>query len=120
MTHVLPPNGSVLVPDELRFKGEDIGQLIAPVVYAHFLRFLCYYHLYDYRQYRKSLQNLKLSIEEKHFIANSIQESKAYNMLGIAFHLIGDTKSAKQAFMQSLELNPNDLNDAFDKLLLIG
>jgi hypothetical protein len=36
---------STLIPEELELEVVNNGHTMPPVVYSHFLRFLCYYHL---------------------------------------------------------------------------
>ncbi|XP_052075908.1 cyclic GMP-AMP synthase-like [Mytilus californianus] len=51
---------------------------------------------------------------------NSPLKGVSYNILGIAFQLMGDKESAKQAFMQSMRLYPyREYNTAYLRLSLI-
>lgn len=121
MVYVMFPFNSVIVPGELRIEEGVKRFLIPPVVYAHFLRFLCHYHLFNVRQCQDSLRDLQLTIEKKYCIANCYQGAISYNILGITFQLLGDKESVRQAFMQSLELEPDsNKNDASRRLELIG
>jgi hypothetical protein len=36
---------STLIPEELELEVAHIPSILTPVVYSHFLRFLCHYHL---------------------------------------------------------------------------
>lgn len=117
--NVILPTTSL--PIEMRTKGKNRTCIISPVVYAQFLRFLCHYHLNNTGQCWDSLRNLQLTIQESYFIANNFQQAQSYKMLGITFQLLGDSESAKQAFLRSLELFPDPtLNDASRRLSLIG
>ncbi|XP_052076787.1 uncharacterized protein LOC127714792 [Mytilus californianus] len=104
LDHVIFSSNSVLVPDEIRIEGEHNERFISPVVFTHFLRFLCHYHLNNTKQCRDFLQDLQLTIEENYFIANSLLKAISYSILGKTFQLIGDIESARRAFMQSFEL----------------
>ncbi|CAC5387569.1 unnamed protein product [Mytilus coruscus] len=105
---------STLIPNELQIMVKTQECVIPPVVYAHFLSFLCHYHLNNTSQCRDSIQDLQLTIEEKYFIADKIDEAVCYNILGIAFKLLRDEASANKAFMHSVRLNPNpDLRRLF-------
>lgn len=117
---ILPPH-SELVPNELRIHFDN-AYVLTPVVYAHFLRYLCYFHLYNNRRYLDAIRlNLISTIDENYLIANEFLKAISYNMLGITFELIGDSESATKAFMQSLELHPDPIvNDASKRLKLIG
>lgn len=89
---------SMLIPKEL-----ETGKmfLIPPVVYGHFLRFLCHYHLNNSRHYWDALGDLQLTIEENYFIETHSSEAVSYNILGISFQLVGDEESARQAFLRA-------------------
>ncbi|CAC5421958.1 unnamed protein product [Mytilus coruscus] len=89
--------------------------------YAYFLNFLCYYHLNDVRQCQDSLQGLQLVINEGYLMECPYKKSFAYNLLGVALQLLGDKESARHAFLQSVELWPNELyNSAVKRLLLMN
>ncbi|XP_063413733.1 uncharacterized protein LOC134696075 isoform X2 [Mytilus trossulus] len=95
---VIFKSDSMLVPKEL-----ETGEMyiIPPVVYRHFLRFLCHYHLRNSRQCREALEDLKLTIAENFFfIRNPLPEAYSYYILGISCQLVGDEESARQAFMR--------------------
>lgn len=115
-------SNSVLMPAEFQFEGynSECIRRVPPVVYAHFLLFLCHYHLNNTRQYQDSLLDLQLTIEKNYFIAYSLPKSTAYNMLGTIFQLLGDKESARQSFFKSIELDPDPTsNDAFMRLSFI-
>ncbi|XP_071127411.1 uncharacterized protein [Mytilus edulis] len=78
---------------------------IPPVVYGHFLSFLCHYHLNNVRECGNSLRDLQTTIFKNYFMRNEpISQSISYYCLGTANQLIGDHVSAKQAFNVTLEL----------------
>ncbi|XP_052076604.1 uncharacterized protein LOC127714574 [Mytilus californianus] len=107
-----------LQPDELQ---KEIYELIPPIVYSHFLRFLCHYHLKNSRQCWDSLRDLQLTIDENYFIATPIFKATSFYILGRSFQLLGDIESASQAFLQSIELNPyKRYNSSFRKVSLIS
>jgi hypothetical protein len=96
---------STLIPEELELEVVNDGHTIPPVVYSHFLRFLCYYHLNNINQCYNALADLQLTISEDYFISQSIQRSVSYNCLGVAFQLIGNHEMAKLSFLQAVELD---------------
>ncbi|XP_052076242.1 uncharacterized protein LOC127714241 [Mytilus californianus] len=108
--------GTRLVPDELHFHINGLP----PVVYAHFICFLCHFHLKNRRQTWNSLRDLQLTIEENFFIAIQAYKALSYNILGICFQLLGDIESARKAFLHSIELFSDELNDAYNLLFLIS
>ncbi|XP_071144945.1 cyclic GMP-AMP synthase-like [Mytilus edulis] len=100
---------SCLIPDELKLYAHNVsGALpVPPVVYLHFLKYLCHYHLDNVRNYQESLGDLHLTIEENYFISERFMKAGAYDCLGIAFLVVGDRDSARAAFGKSKELNPD-------------
>ncbi|XP_052077206.1 uncharacterized protein LOC127715224 [Mytilus californianus] len=94
---------------------------VAPVVYAHFLSFLCHYHLNNVRECRNSLRDLRWTITEDKFIGQDVTlKSTAYYCLGTALQIIGDNKSAKQVFQETAELYPHPrLIRPLEKLLFV-
>lgn len=53
-----------LLPIEFKLEGEATGYIFPPIVYAHFLYFLCHFHLNNHSQYHDALRDLQLTIEE--------------------------------------------------------
>ncbi|CAC5379842.1 unnamed protein product [Mytilus coruscus] len=107
-----------LIPDELQ---REVKLPIPPVVYAHLLCFLCHFHLNNSGQCWHSLRNLELTIEDTHIVATRVLKLECYTFLGISFQLVGDKESARQAFIQSTELFPDQENNiAFKMLSLIS
>ncbi|XP_052081006.1 uncharacterized protein LOC127718971 [Mytilus californianus] len=107
---------STIIPDELQINHKN-GRMIFPsTVFAYFLNCLCHYHLNNVRQCQDSLQGLEMTTdEEDYFIA------EAYNMLGIVLNLIGDRESARQAFLKSVEIQPDEsINSAGKRLLFMS
>ncbi|VDH98976.1 Hypothetical predicted protein, partial [Mytilus galloprovincialis] len=118
VNEVLFIENSSFTPNELLIGQNTTGFQIPPVVYAHSLRFLCYYQLTNISQCQHSLKDLQVTIDEDFFIANDSEKASSYNILGIIFHLVGDIPSAKQAFKKSVELYQDvDCNSAFRMLL---
>lgn len=108
---------SVLIPNEIKI---DIPCIIPPVVFAHFLCSLCYYHLKDDRQCQNSLEDLKLTIDENYFIAQFVEKANSHTLLGVLTQTIGDMDSARHAFMQSIKLFPDPVNNAYHRLELLN
>lgn len=100
---------SELIPDELQMEvGSEIYR--APsTAYAYFLNFLCHYHLNNTKQCYDSLQDLQLVIKGSYLIADRINKAQAYNLLGIIFTLLRDSKSARKAFLRSVNFLPDPL-----------
>ena len=96
---------STLIPEELELEVINDYHNIPPVVYSHFLRFLCYYHLNNINQCYIELADLQLTISEDYFIKSNIQRSNSCNCLGVAFQLIGNHEMAELSFLQAVELD---------------
>jgi tetratricopeptide (TPR) repeat protein len=99
---------STLFPEELELEVVNGGHYLPPVVYSHFLRFLCYYHLNNVNLCRNALTDLQLTISEDYFISNNGQRSISYNCLGVTFQLSGNHERAELSFQQAVELDTTD------------
>ncbi|VDI09413.1 Hypothetical predicted protein [Mytilus galloprovincialis] len=96
---------SLLIPNELQMEVENGVYFISSIVYAYFLMFLCHYHLNNFGQCLDCLHTLQLVIAEHYLIDKDSSFSllyASYDILGIAFQLLRDSESARQAFMQSV------------------
>ncbi|VDI56113.1 Hypothetical predicted protein [Mytilus galloprovincialis] len=98
---------SSLTPDELSMEGGNITYLFPSTAYAYFFSFLSHHHLNNVRQCQDSLEGLELVIAERYLIPNWNTED-AYTLLGIALELHGDKESARQAFLQSVEISEGE------------
>ncbi|CAC5414208.1 unnamed protein product [Mytilus coruscus] len=121
LDNVIFLKNSALVPDELDIDVHMMGTFhIPPVVYAHFLTFLCYYHLNNTRQCKICLRKLQSTVRKRNFIPNEYFDAISYLILGITFQLSGDIESARHAFRQSVRLEPRErLNTSLWRLSLI-
>lgn len=120
LNRVMFIRNSTLIPDELQIEVNTTPYVLPPVVYVHFIRFLCQYHLNNTIQCHSCLQDLQLTIEQEYFINDASEKARANNILGIGFQLIGDIESAKCAFIKSEELDSDaDFNNASWGLSLI-
>jgi hypothetical protein len=95
---------STLIPEELELEVVNGCHLLSPLIYSHFLRFLCYYHLNNINQCHSALADLQLTISEDYFISENLERSSSYNCLGVAFQLIGNHEMAELSFIQAVEL----------------
>ncbi|VDI55573.1 Hypothetical predicted protein [Mytilus galloprovincialis] len=110
---------STLTPEELLMEGWNNKYYIPSTAYAYFLSVLCHYHLNNVRHCQDSIQDLKLVIGERYLMSDVRSfTAEAYTLLGIALQLFGDKESARQAFLQSLEIYPDEsYNSAARRLL---
>ncbi|XP_076086787.1 cyclic GMP-AMP synthase-like receptor 2 [Mytilus galloprovincialis] len=111
-------DNSTLTPEELLMEGCNNEYYIPSTAYAYFLSVLCHYHLNDVRHCQDSIQDLKIVIGERYLMANVRITAEAYILLGIALQLFGDKESARQAFLQSLEIYPDESNNSAAMRLL--
>jgi hypothetical protein len=95
---------STLIPEELELEVVNDCHVLPLVVYSHFLRFLCYFHLNNINQCYKALADLQLTISEDYFISDNIERFSSYNCLRVAFQLIGNHEMAELSFLQAVEL----------------
>ncbi|XP_052083676.1 uncharacterized protein LOC127721004 [Mytilus californianus] len=111
---------SSLIPDELQIDVDVRGNLLPSVAYAHFLSFLCHYHLNNTKHYQESLGSLQLTIEEEYFIPGVGFKSLSYNCLGVALLIVGDDESARQMFTRSIKLFPEPFfNPSYKRLSMM-
>ncbi|XP_071147321.1 uncharacterized protein [Mytilus edulis] len=109
---------STLTPEELLMEEWNKRCFFPSTAYAYFLSVLCHYHLNDVRQCQDSIQHLKLVIGERYLMTDVRSIAEAYTLLGVALQLIGDTESARQAFLQSLEISPDESYNSASRRLL--
>ena len=109
---------STLIPEELELEVAHILHNIPPVVYSHFLSFLCHYHLNNVNQCYSALADLQLTISEDYFISGSVDRSISYNCLGVAYVLIRNHEMAERSFLQAIELDTT-YNCAWQRLYMI-
>ncbi|VDI64197.1 Hypothetical predicted protein [Mytilus galloprovincialis] len=109
---------STLTPEELVMEGWKGQYHIPSTAYAFFLSVLCHYHLNNVRQCQDSIQDLKLVIAERYLMSGVRFTAEAYTLLGIALQLFGDIESARKAFLQSLDISPDESRNSAAKRLL--
>ncbi|VDI36226.1 Hypothetical predicted protein [Mytilus galloprovincialis] len=111
---------SWLIPHELQMEVKYTNFSISSIVYAYFLQFLCHHHRNEFRQCQDCLHTLKLVIAEHYCIEGQITfKSAAYNILVIALQLSGDHEAARQAFIHSVDIFPNE-NTSIKRLELMS
>ncbi|CAC5400858.1 unnamed protein product [Mytilus coruscus] len=111
---------SSLIPGEIKLDAYHLAFVLPPVVYLHFLTFLCHYHLNNIRNYQKSLGVLRLTIEENYCIFGYMDKAAAYDCLGVAFLVVGDKESAREACLKSIQIFPDQvMNPSFKRLGMI-
>ncbi|CAG2244491.1 unnamed protein product [Mytilus edulis] len=78
-------------------------------------------HMHNTRNYQESLGDLRLTIEEDYFISDIALKAAAYDCLGVAFQIIGDTEAAREAFVKSTEIYPEQFyNRSFKRLAILN
>ena len=97
---------STLIPEELDLEVVNNVHILPPVVYSHFLLFLCHFHLSNVNQCYDSLKDLQLTISADYFIVGTIDRSNSYNCLGVAYRRIGKRALAERAFRQAIQIDP--------------
>ncbi|CAG2185799.1 unnamed protein product [Mytilus edulis] len=89
------------------------------IAYLHLLTFLCHKQMNNTRNYQESLGDLRLTIEEDYFMSDFYLKAAAFDCLGVAFQIIGDTEAAREAFVKSTEIFPDQLiNRSFQRLAI--
>ncbi|CAC5362684.1 unnamed protein product [Mytilus coruscus] len=110
---------SVLIPDELQIEVDGRPFFSSSSAYVCFLSFLCHYHLNNGIQCHNSLCNLRTVISKHFLIADPDLIASAYDLLGVALQLLGDTESARQSFSQSVEFYQDPFDNPAEKRLLL-
>ncbi|VDH98512.1 Hypothetical predicted protein [Mytilus galloprovincialis] len=101
---------SSIIPQELQLDVSERYTFFHPLPFAHFLSFLCYYHLHDISSCRQSLQRLQQAQKTSIiFIPNCLN---TVIMCGIAHQLMGDTYSARTAFQEAARHDENHFSTA--------
>ncbi|XP_063408830.1 uncharacterized protein LOC134692309 [Mytilus trossulus] len=93
---------SSIIPPELHLDVQIFPALIPPKPYAHFLRFLCYYHLHDLTACTHDL--LKLQKTSLEFELNE-WKMFALILLGTAYQVSGEIDRARELFLYIAELD---------------
>ncbi|VDI56111.1 Hypothetical predicted protein [Mytilus galloprovincialis] len=109
---------STLTPEELLMEGWNKTYIIPSTAYVYFLSALCHYHLNNVSHCQDSIQDLKLVIRERYLMSNVRSTAEAYTLLGIVLQLVGDKESARQAFLQSFEICPDESHNSAVRRLL--
>ncbi|XP_052083354.1 uncharacterized protein LOC127720675 [Mytilus californianus] len=111
--------GSSIVPQELRPDVTSTPTSFHPLPFAHFLNFLCYYHLHDISLCRQSLQRLShlqrtLSKCGTNFVWPYFLNTII--LCGIANKLMEDTDSARTAFQEAARHDKYNVSSAASRL----
>ncbi|CAC5410699.1 unnamed protein product [Mytilus coruscus] len=88
---------SSVIPTELKFDVMERPTNFEPVTFAHFLHFLCYFHLQDYASCWFCISQLLQTIL-KHRSSKGEADPKSWITLGIAYQMLGLTDLAKTLF----------------------
>ncbi|VDI37113.1 Hypothetical predicted protein [Mytilus galloprovincialis] len=109
---------SPISAQELQLNGYEQVLYLNPMIFAHFLSFLCYYHLHEQRLCKQSLLQLRQIIMQP----LTTNRSDTYNdtlsiiCLGICYQIIGDTHSARQCFLQATQMDERNFTSAVMRL----
>lgn len=98
---------SSLIPRELPCPAVEGVLFIPPVVFAHFLCFLCHFHQENADKCGSSLRKLHEAITKDHCIPNTEFKARSYLILGVALQLVGNDQAANQAFAEATKHDRN-------------
>ncbi|CAG2208136.1 unnamed protein product [Mytilus edulis] len=89
-----------------------------PMIFAHFLSFLCYYHLHEQRSCKQSLLQLRQITMQLLTTYRSLtfHDTLSFICLGIAHQMIGDKYSARQCFLQATQMDKYNITSAAMRL----
>ncbi|CAG2198959.1 unnamed protein product [Mytilus edulis] len=110
---------SPLIPQELHLDVTRTPTSFYPLSFAHFLTFLCSYHLHDISSCRQSLQRLK----HDHWTLSSggtvVFEPESLNTMifwGLCYQLMGETYLARETFREAAKQDRYNASSAASRL----
>lgn len=109
---------SPISPQKLQLNLYEQAHDFHPMIFAHFLNFLCNYHLHKERSCKESLVQLRQTIIQYRNIYRyySHYETLFNICLGICHQMIGETYSARQCFLLATQMDRNNLTSAAMRL----
>ncbi|CAC5374740.1 unnamed protein product [Mytilus coruscus] len=113
---------SQILPKELQQEDIKGNTSFHPLAFAHFLRFLCCYHLHDFISCRDAMQDLSVSIKKilppKDFASTLCLRSSLF--VGIVAQMLGATDSAREYFNFIAQLDKANYTSASTRLRELG
>ncbi|VDI16352.1 Hypothetical predicted protein [Mytilus galloprovincialis] len=110
---------SAIVPQELQQDVSSNCTVFHPLPFAHFLHFLCCYHLHDIMSSRESLKQLeqvnRTILESCSFVSHPVSLNTVI-MCGIAHQLLDEIHTARRAFQGTATLDKDNLTSAASRL----
>ncbi|CAC5365658.1 unnamed protein product [Mytilus coruscus] len=106
---------SSTIPQELQ---HDVNYF-HPLPFAHFLNFLCYYHLYDLSSCRQSLHRLQQAKKTLTKCETILLFPDCLNtviMCGICYQLMGETNLAVRSFREAAKMDTFNTTSAASRL----
>ncbi|XP_071146438.1 uncharacterized protein [Mytilus edulis] len=91
---------SRVIPRELDVQATTQAY-IPPIVYIHFLRFLCFYRLHEDSMCMHAIRDLRISVIRKHPQNDRHSVGEAYHCLAVALLIVGQKKEARFYFALS-------------------
>ncbi|CAG2193996.1 unnamed protein product [Mytilus edulis] len=88
---------SRVIPPELDVQ-LTTATFIPPLVYIHFLRFLCFFRLNKKFKFKQAILDLRSSIDEGYFNCEDSSYGEACKCLAIALEIYGEKKDAKKYY----------------------
>lgn len=111
---------SSLIPLELHQDGKTDAIPHYPVPFAHFLRFLCYYHLNNIIAGRSALHKLELEMTNFDIkTSKHLSETQLLIITGIANHMLGNLNRAKFLFYLATQFDQFNVTSALVRLSVL-
>ncbi|XP_063447770.1 uncharacterized protein LOC134727322 [Mytilus trossulus] len=104
--YVVLRKGNSVIPMELKSPQPfDLFIAVSAIPFAHFLRFLCCYHLHDFRTSRYCISKLSETVIEYNHSREQKPIAILYNflLLGIALQMLGETYLARKYFRMAAQ-----------------
>ncbi|VDH98513.1 Hypothetical predicted protein [Mytilus galloprovincialis] len=110
-------NNSPTIPQELQLDVTRTPTSFHPLKFAHFLHFLCYYHLHDLSSCEQSVLRLEQLILSDGFVYMSVPDTlNTLILCGIADQLMSDTETAKLCFQVAAKFDMDNETSAASRL----
>ncbi|CAC5410544.1 unnamed protein product [Mytilus coruscus] len=91
---------SRVIPPELDVQTTTLAY-IPPIVYIHFLRFLCFYRLQEDSLCMQAIRDLRTSVTRRDLNHDIFSVGEAYHCLAVALLIFGQKKEARYYFAKS-------------------
>lgn len=101
---------STLRPQELHFNDYEQAMPLHPMIYAHLLSFLCYYHPHEIRSCNETVLQLRQTV--LHLISTKQCYSLFIVCLGICHQMLDEIDVARRIFLLATQIDEHNFTSA--------